>query len=243
MSDKSALKYINSQFKSWKDHKNKIEIHNPGRIRHSRKKNKLPFITISREYGCLGYFIGQKVAESLNSELEVEPPWAAYDKKILDYVMENTGLTSELFDTLTGKARKSMSDLMNFYFNKLPSQLAIYRQLAEVVKVLAENGNVILVGRASNYITRGIPHGFHVRIIASMDKKIQNITSLHKISPREAEKMIINKSLERDDFIRKYIRFDLEDPQNYDLILNNSLHSDEEAVRLIISGMRLLTTA
>ena len=101
----SKEKYISQQIKYWQKQKEKlstIEI----------EKIKLPFITISREYGCLASEIGQKIADLLNNDGEFKPVWAAYDKQLLDDIMNDLGLSSSLSETLTGKARKQLTNIV-----------------------------------------------------------------------------------------------------------------------------------
>lgn len=234
----SMEKLISSQLNYWKQQKNKVEIVDLTRNRLI-ESTKLPFITVSREYGCFGYRIAERITEILNSNKKMTPPWAAYNRELLDKVMKDLGLSSGLMETMTGNARKTMTDLLQTYFDKFPPQIAVYRKLAETVKVLAEVGHVILVGRASNFITKDIPHGFHVRIIASMDFKIDNVAAAQNVSKKEAEKIIISKTKDRDNFIKEYLRYDVTETLNYDLVINNAGHSTDEAARLIISTMKL----
>ncbi len=116
--------------------------------------------------------------------------------------------------------------------------MAVYRKLAETVRVLAEIGNVVLVGRAGNIITREIPRGLHVRIIASMEFRVENIAQARKIGIKEAEKVINEKTRERDSFIREYLRFDSTESSNYDMVINNSSYTADQAANLIIGAMR-----
>ena len=141
-------------------------------------------------------------------------------------------------ETMTGNSRKTMTDLFQTYFDKFPPQVAVYRKLAETVRILAEVGNVVLVGRASNIITREIPKGMHVRVIASMDFRINNIVKVKKLSKKDAEKLILEKTRERDSFIREYLKFDVADNSNYDMVINNSNHTAEQVAGLILDAMR-----
>lgn len=228
---------ISSQFKYWKGQKDKVDIVDRNRDR-STDHIKKPYVTISREYGCFGFSIAEKITDLLNFEKKSDHPWAAYNKELLDKVMKDMGLSTGLMETMTGNARKTMTDLLQTYFDKFPPQVAVYRKLAETVRVLAEIGNVVLVGRAGNIITREIPRGLHVRIIASMEFRVKNIAQARKIGIKEAEKVINEKTRERDSFIREYLRFDSTESSNYDMVINNSSYTADQAANLIIGAMR-----
>ena len=199
----------------------------------------LPFVTISREYGSGGYEIGNRVAELLNGEPGIETTWAAYDKKLLGKIMDDMGLSSSLTDTLTTGARKSLTNFIQTTFSRFPPQVAVYRKLTETIRILASNGSVVIVGRAGNVITKDMPGGFHVRLTAPLDWRVERMAGILGLKKKEAEKIIKEKSNERNRFVKEYVKFDLEDPLNYDLVINNSRYSTDEAAKVVVSAMKI----
>ncbi len=207
-------------------------------VEDKEKANTLPFITISREYGCGGFDIAVKLTDILNKEYHTTPIWAAYDKQILEKITLDLGLTQELTETLTNTARSKMTDLFQTTFSKFPPQVAVYRKLAEVVRTLAINGHVVIVGRAGNVITRGMPYGLHVRIVAPMSYKVKRMAAKLKVTQTEAREIIEQKEVERESFIKDFLKFDPEDPHNYDIVINNENYALDEIARLIIDAMK-----
>src|SRR6056297_400829 len=193
------------------------------------KENQFPFITISREYGCGGYEVAEVVVSQLNHVYKQHPIWGAYDKQILDRISQDMGITEALAETLTGSARRKMTELFQTSFSKFPPQVAVYRKLAEVVRMLAINGHVVIVGRAGNAITRDMPYGMQVRIIAPMDWKIERIMKLNKISRKDARELIRDKTGDRESFLKEFVKFDSRDSHNYDLVINNEDYTIENA--------------
>ena len=225
-------KYISAQVKYWQQKKNTVTA-------PEERKSLRQFITISREYGCSGYTIGKKIAEVLNTaEPAPSPLWAAYERQVLDKVMEEMELSSHLVKTLTDDALRDLSDILKSVFSSLPPQVAVYQKLAQTIRILAAHGNVILVGRASNVITREMSGGYHVMIVAPMEVKIHNVMKNKNISKKDAEKLVIDNTARRENYITEYVRFDVRDPHNYDLIINLGNTSLEAAARLIIEGMK-----
>lgn len=226
-------KHIESQIKFWESQKQKTEF---------EEKKIRPFITISREYGCGGFELAVKITEITNQFCKLGDKdclWTAYDKKLLEKITADMGITEHLFNTLTSNARKDLSTLMLNLFDKKPPQVTVYRRLVEAIRVLAINGNVIIVGRAGNYFTKDMPGGFHVRVIASMESKIERVSKQQNIDKKEAEKLIIKKGKEREGFIRDYIKHDLTDPVHYHITINDSKLSLEESAMLVKEGLRL----
>ena len=226
---------INSQFAYWRQQR---EAAGPLKGLVARRERE-PFITISREYGCGGYYIAGTIAKLLNTDYRALPEWVAYDRKVLDTVMEDMGLSSQLVETLTTSARKQMTNLFQTTFSKFPPQVAVYRKLAETVRTLALHGHVVIVGRAGRAITRGMENGFHARIIAPLEWRVERMAGLCKITKKDAERMILEKSRRREDFLKTFVRFDSADPHNYHLTIDESEFTPDGVARLIVEGMRL----
>lgn len=223
--NRAMEKHINNQVAFWSQQKNVIES--------IEVKPKKPFITISREYGVGAFEVSGKIVDALNSSKKSDLEWAAYDKNLLDKIAQDLGLSKSLADTLTSNARSQLTELFQTSFSKFPTQVAIYRKLAETVRTMAYNGNVIIVGRAGNIITKDMSNGFHVRLIAPAKWKINRLTQLYGKPQKDAEQAIITKDKERDSYIKEYLKFDNNDPLNYHMTLNMGYISSEEAAEII----------
>ena len=223
---------ISAQATYWE--KKKFHMEEPEKV------NKLPFITISREYGCYGYQVALKLAEILNTEYKPEPLWAAYDRKLLEKLMIDTGLSSSLIDTLTGKARNKLTDLIQTSFSSFPPQVAVHKKLVETILMLAMNGNAIIVGRGGNMVTkaRKVEGGFHVRLVASLDKRAEKIAGVMNITKLEATKVIKEKTKLREEYMKEFFKMDISDPHHYDLIINDGTFNVEHSALMIIQGMK-----
>lgn len=224
-------KHINAQLIYWKKRKDQLE--------EIENVNRHPFITISREYGCGGFSVATEIIEILNKELNPEPKWAAYDKKILEKLMLDTGLSSSLIETLTGKARNNLTDVIQTFFSKFPPQVAVHKKVTETITMLALNGNVVIVGRGSNMITKKIKGGFHVRLVATLNHRVDNVSKIMNISKTEVTKLIDEKSKQREGYLREFFKFDLTDPHHYDLVVNEGRFTAEQTARLIIGAMKV----
>jgi cytidylate kinase len=232
MKTQSLDRYINSQIKYWQQQKNTISV--------QEKKRRRQFITITREYGCSGYTLAKEIIKILNSaEKKPEPLWAAYERGVLDRVMKDMGLSAQLARTFTDDAQKDMTDILKTAFSSLPPQVAVYQKLAETIRLLAANGNVVLVGRASNVITRGLVGGYHVMIVAPMKFKVKNIMKFKNITKKDAEKLVIENTARRENYIKEYVKFDVTDPHHYDLVINLAHNTINGVAQLVIEGMKL----
>lgn len=227
----SMDKYINAQVNYWKQQKEKLAT--------TEKSNPLPFITISREYGCGGYDIAKRLVEIFNDELKQTPQWAAYNRELLDKVMDDMGLSSSLAETLTGTARSGLTNLLQTSFSSFPTQVSVHKKLAETIAILALNGNVVIVGRGSNIITRSIKNGYNVRLVAPLNWRAEQIVKKMNISKQDAQKLIAEKTKQRDTYLKEFLKFDVADPHNYQLMINNADHTVDQAARIIIESMKI----
>ena len=226
-------KYINAQVKYWQHKKNSLK-------EPPEEKSLRQFITISREYGCSAYSIAKEIVKTFNeADKTPEPLWAAYERQVLDRVMEEMELSSSLVKTLTDDALRDLTDILKSAFSDLPPQVAVYQKLAQTIRILAAHGNVIIVGRASNVITREMKGGYHVQMVAPMEYKVDNVMKFKNVSKKEAEKLVIDNTARRENYIREYVKFDVTDPHNYDLMINLANTTVKGVAHLIIEGMKL----
>ena len=223
-------KFMNAQAIYWQ--KQKFQHEEPEKV------NRLPFVTFSLEYGCCGYQVALKITEIFNEEFNPDPLWAAYDRKLFNRIMSDTGLSSSLVDTLTNKARNKLTDLVQTTFSNFPPQVAVHKKLVETIAMLAMNGNVVIVGRGGNRVTRDIPGGFHVRLIAPFEVRVEKIEKAMNISKLKATNLVKEKTKERESYMKEFFKLDLSDPHNYDMVINDSEFSVENSARIIIQAMR-----
>jgi cytidylate kinase len=223
----SAITYQESH---WSDKKNSVDM---------KGKRSRPFITISREYGCLGYSAGEALAKILNSAYKPELRWTVFDRHILDRLMKDMNLAYKLLETLTEDSRTSMADYIRITFTKYPPEAVIYKKLVEAIRIIAANGHAIIVGRVGNVITSDMPRGYHVRLFASRQQKIENIKNQFNISAGEAKKLLEKKGEAREKFILRRLKVDMNAPSIYDVMINTTNRSMDETARFIMRGMEL----
>ncbi len=220
-----ALSY---QETNWKQRKKTVNM---------SEKGALPFLTISREFGCLAYFLGQSIASILNKDNEGGPLWTVFDKNVLDRLVSDLNISYELAETLTEKAKGSMADYFRMSFSKYPPEAVIYKKMVENMRIIAANGHAIIIGRVSNVVTRDLPRGYHVRIMASDVKKVENLSKQFDISLKEAKKVLEKKGEVREQFFLKRLKVDVTNPSIYDLVINTTNYTIDQTARLIVKGM------
>ncbi|OHD65301.1 MAG: hypothetical protein A2176_15305 [Spirochaetes bacterium RBG_13_51_14] len=223
----SAIAY---QERNWKLRKKSVDL---------TEKHALPFITISREYGCLGYRVGEALAKILNETYYHIPSWAVYERHLLDRLMEDMHISYELAETLTDSAKSSMADYFRIIFSSYPPEVVLYKKLVETIRILAANGHAIIVGRVGNVITRDMHKGYHVRLIASKEKRIDNIMRHLDVTKKDAKNLLSTKGEVREQFVLSRLRVDMNDPSLYSLVINTTDLDIDQTARFIVKGMEL----
>lgn len=227
--DSTLEKMIQKQIKSWEKSKKSL-----GR----EPEKPRPFITISRQYGCNATSIAIVIAEELNRYEKIDQ-WHAYDKDIIDKIVEDHNISENLIETIDTKKREEISELLRTMLTDFPPQVTIYKKIVKTIRSLSIHGRVIIIGRAGVVITRGLKYGLHVRFIAPLPFRIKKIMDINKIrNKHKVEKLIERKDKERHDFLTQYVRFDAADPASYDLTINISRFTEKEIAEIILRTMK-----
>src|SRR5262249_10141836 len=125
------------------------------------------------------------------------------------------------------------ADVIEELLNTHPPSSTFVQQTSETIFHLAEQGNVILVGRGANLVTRNLPHVFHVRLVASLDNRLKHFQESHGLTAEMTLKQVRHEDRGRKRYVKKYFAQDIENPLLYHLILNTDLMPYEKTSQVI----------
>lgn len=181
-----------------------------------------PAITISREFGCEAY----PMAELLRQQMEkrTKESWTLMDKALLDEVAKNHNLSEQVMQKL-GEKNRFLDEFLSTFSARWKSDKDYYRLLCKQIIALAEEGNVIIVGRGAAQVTQRMKNCYHFRMFASPAFKVASIAKRLSIDKGEAESLVEKRQKERDRFIRDFLDRDPYDLNVYHLIFNNDRSS------------------
>ena len=197
---------------------------------HHHKQKQRPCITLSREFGCEGYPVAELVRDHMSRASGEE--WVLMDKALLEEVAHHHNLSEEVLRGL-GEKNRILNEILATFSSNWKSEKDHFRLLCKHIVSLAEQGNVIIVGRGGAIVTRHLENCHHFRLYASLAFKTASIAHRLKISPEEAEILIGKKQRQRDRFIIDFLDQDARDVQYYDLLFNNDRNSPEKIARTI----------
>ncbi len=101
----------------------------------------------------------------------------------------------------------------------------------------ASSGNVVLVGRGSQVVLRGVPGIFKCRIVAPFDLRVERIMGRYNFTKHEAQDFIVRYDHERENLIRSIFRSDPNEWSLYDLIINTENYGSSEASDVIMEAI------
>lgn len=196
-----------------------------------------PFITISRQYGCMAYALAERLAQRFDAEFS---GWnfTIYDRKILDVLAERESFTADVINSLSERTRGVIEEWADFLIAGRPSEVQVLRHLVRTLCSVAALGQAILIGRGSAVITRKLPLGIHLRLIAPLEWRVENLKKYPERAHEASVEFVKKADRERERFTRKYLGVDTNDPQLYHLILNNQFLTMDEQVEIIAALVR-----
>ena len=142
-------------------------------------------ITISREFGSGGRFIGEEVARKLGI--------AYYDKNIISQIAEKSGLSPEYIQEnaeLSPKKGLFAYALAGRDITGKSVEDMVYEAQRKVILDLAKKEPCVIIGRNADYILKDRDDVLNVFIHGNMPEKIQRITDLYNVEKQKAVKMM-----------------------------------------------------
>lgn len=204
----------------------------PARAAHSTT------VTVYSQAGAGSLPIAHGLARHLGqSAAATEPPWRVFGRNLIEKVLEDHHLPIRMARFLTEDANSALDDTLDELFGLHPSSWMIARKSEETILKLAQAGHVILVGWGANVITRNLPNVFHVRLVGSLEKRLDRIQQREGLSPKQALEHINRLDRGRERYLKRYFSRQLAEPLLYHLTINTDRFSDEEVVGLIAGAV------
>ncbi|MGF6376117.1 cytidylate kinase [Clostridiales Family XIII bacterium PM5-7] len=192
-------------------------------------------ITISREFGSGGRIIGRLVAEKLGIPF--------YDKKIIDMAVEQSGLSREIVETAELSAKNSfsysLSSAISFGEGNISDAVSVNEKLFitqyEVIKQICDTGEAVIVGRCADYVLKDVPGVTNIFIYGELEDRIQRSISTYGVDPEKAKETVAAYDKGRANYYKYHTCQKWGDFSNYNLAINSSYITDDEAANLIVN--------
>ena len=197
---------------------------------HARPR---PAVTISRQTGSGALVIAAELAKLLQARNPVPCQWTVFDKNLVERVLEEHNLPKEVAKFMPEDRVSAVQDMMEEVLGLHPASWTLHRQTTETILHLAELGNVIIIGRAANVITRQMKNAFHVRLIAPLEKRVEQFMAAKQMDRKAALEFIQREDLGRKRYLKDHFKTDIDDALQYDLVVNTARLPHGEVAHLI----------
>lgn len=220
-------------------------------------------ITISRQFGSEGLAVARRAAELLG--------YSCLDKALVADVARAADIPERLVERYDEKGQGFIENLLRRAFLShsppyvwggeyvgmpddpgpqhgepercwTPVRDDILSLTELVIRVAADRGNVIVVGRSSQVILADRRDTLHVRVIAPINVRCQRIAERYDVDLEEAMTLIHRKDQDKVRYLRQYYDVDWEESNLYHLIINTERTGVELAARLIAGGVTFIDT-
>lgn len=189
---------------------------------------KKRIITISREFGSGGRYIGAQLAKRLGIEF--------YDKEIIARVAEETGLSRD-FVAQKGEYSPWKNSFAYAFVGRDNQGLSVedklYAAQAKIILDFIKKGPCVIVGRSADYILRDREDCLHVFIHGNPEQKTRRIMELYDKTETEAAKLMKDTDKKRSINYNYYTDRKWGALQNYHITLNSSEVGIETCVELL----------
>ena len=183
------------------------------------ERHIMSLVTITYNIGCDGESIGNQVAKHLGVDF--------YNNNRLQQMALDLGLTEIDLKEYDERAPGLLNRLLS-------SQPKSYLDIMEkIILQIAERGNGVIIGHGSPFLLRDFECSFHVKIHADPAERTKIIMAQQHLEKRAAQLLVNKMDSQQHSFLEYAFNFDVDDPGNYDLIINSKKLSTASITRII----------
>lgn len=188
------------------------------------KLEKNIVITIAREYGSGGRYIGRLIADKLGIKF--------YDKDFVEKLATETGLSEEYIEN--NEQKRNVLDVLNSgYYAGLNNADELFIKESELIKQVAEKESCVIIGRCADFILQNNKNVLRVFVYSNMEDKIKRATNIYGFDKAKAEKEIKRIDKLRANHYKHYTEREWNNYSNYDICINSDMLGVEKAADFI----------
>jgi cytidylate kinase len=180
----------------------------------------------------------EKLIELMDEYSEPEGVrWAFFDRSLIEKVLEDHNLPKQISEFMHEGKYKHLNAVVYELLGLKPSEWTIIHKTTDTILQLARMGNVVIVGRGANIITAKLKNTFHVRLVASFEKRVEHINNVMELSEKEAVNYIKKEDENRRKYLKSYFHADIDDPLLYHMVINTDKLTHKGTAYLIAEAV------
>jgi len=196
-------------------------------------------ITISRQFGAGGITLGKMIAKKFG--------YTFADTEINKMVAEMANVSTHFVNTVEKEAGGKFSK----FISKTVSKPLVGRILKDergyideeiyldylvlIIAQMGDDGDVVILGRGSQYILNDHPDAYHILLIDTFENRVRFMQKNYDLSQGRATQAVKTEDKRRLNLYKKLGKTDYDNPDLYHLVLNMSRVSLDKALELIVN--------
>lgn len=189
-----------------------------------------PYVTLSRQMGSGGTALARAMGAKLG--------WQVFDQEILALIARQAHSSEQVLSRLDERAVTHFHEVIARLLQPgIPDQMAFLQEMLKVIWALGHKGKAIMLGRGANWVLDG-RFGLRVRVVAPRPWRIAHLSRQEDLGKAEAQRRIDANDAAQKSFIRQVYSQDIDDPQGYDLTLNNAFLDLDSTVGTVLAALK-----
>lgn len=199
-------------------------------------------VTISRQFGAGGLTLGRMIANELG--------YMFADQDIVERVAKEANVSPHWVETIEKEAGGKLSR----FITKMVSKPLVDRILKDergyideemyldyivlIIAQIADEGDVVILGRGSQYILNDHPDACHILLINDFENRVKFMTENYDLSHAKAAQVVNREDKRRMSLYRKLGKTDYDSSSLYHLVLNMARMDLQQALKLVCELVR-----
>jgi cytidylate kinase len=196
-------------------------------------------LTISRQFGAGGITLGKMIADKLG--------YTFADTEIIQEIAKEANVSPQWVEAFEKEAGTKLSRVIS----SMVSQKWIDRILKDergyldeqiyldylvlIIAKMADEDNVVIIGRGSQYILNDHPDAFHILLVDEFENRVKFLVDRYNMAPKKATQVVTNEDKRRLNLYRKLGKVDFDNPNLYHLVLNMGKFDLKAALKIVNS--------
>jgi cytidylate kinase len=200
-------------------------------------------ITISRQLGSGGSYVGQQLAKELNIFYA--------DREIIHAAAKRFSLQGEDLDPHDERIRSLWQSCLESYAFAspeiyappvfFPSDRELCATEADIIRSIAAERSAIIIGRCGAHILRQHPNHVSLFLYSDAGVRQQRIKEIYGLSDDAAKQQIAQSDKDRTHYFNKVTGHHRTDARQYDLCIDTGRIGLDATVTLILDYLEMLT--
>jgi hypothetical protein len=201
-----------------------------------REFGRAPFVTISRQAGADGHRLAEILALRLRGRGRSDAAWEVFDRALFRMIADDRRLKVSMKYLVDEEYHGRIADFFEQTFGWWTPQDVVLHRIFHHVRLLAGAGRTIIVGRAGAPLTRDLPGGIHVRLVASRERRLERIRQRSGLSEEDGLRRLAELESGRRRLVEHFFKRDVADPMLYDAVFNEDHVTLEEVADWIVAA-------